>query len=224
LTNLNLKTKKRDRLFYNKYEYSYYFKLKDAETMRGISAGSVTLKVIDNRLSNRYNSHRQFKSSPDVYVRRYNELIEGFNLLNTLTDCKIAVEYNTVIVYSNSLAHYETLVKIDKNIVLTQVIVDAPAGYIRRVKSQHKYRLQFRHVNCSMDTIGRIRQFIKQYNVSPCRALVNWLDRRWFETTEASFFIDFDDDKLELMFDLMIPGIKAKTYTIISDKYKHDNI
>lgn len=218
LTNLSLKTKKRDRLFHDKFEYSIEFPLIGAVCLRGLGTKRFNIDNLEkiffgrrnlfndavNRMEAQrefiYRSAKQFNNIRNLErlqkVAKYMEsYIEG------PTPIKFMIRGNSMTLFvmnCNMLSEVSDWVQdiddheyVSKGIVVTQAVIDRPRNTIKRKKSDYSHRIHFRHVNCPINKFHGIQQFVKSYkdHISPSEGLNYFLKKgHWKHCTTESHF------------------------------------
>lgn len=243
--NLNQKTKNRDRLFYDKYEYSVEFYLPTAIILRGINKGRFTRAYIPKLFTfraNLYNSisTKTYKFLDPDYENPLNIQIteQAFDILSTQQDSLIHTRSKFITVYTNDLSiidevrelyerhEHLNLWLIDRPLTLTQCIVDRPRQTIKRRKADHKYRIMFRHKLCSDSMLTGIKTFVETYkdNIAVSSSLHQFLTKtgrtKWYNSAalESHYYVDVNDEKLKVMLDMLAPGATGEVLEIIPYK------
>ena len=235
MQNLQIVNKKRDRLFYDKYEYSISFLVPFSATLRGCTKPSFLNVNIETRTRLRYKYYRNSNKSYtgfgwittlntvdlDILIQK---LKQTFCLLIDLKEVRISHNSDWITVYVNDLDCLEEATKISSNhIKVLRAERTYPRGYIKCRHSQHKYRIYLRHVKLTVAEHNSMKQFIKTYSphIFQSRVFGEWVADRWnrYRPAEFYFFFETNDIGLEHMLDLMVPGLKSRVCRIISDKY-----
>lgn len=218
--NLKHKIKDSDRLFFGEWRYSVRLSIRGSAVLRGIGSGKLTIQDVAAKVKGKtywdWNSQSQFGTEKSVNAHAMKSL---YLLFDSMPDIKIAITYDGLLIYCNSLDFIERI-KLPMSVPyeVTKININRPEGTIYKRNSKFKYRMQFRHRKCSDTSRDGLLSFIKMYGglISPSKALVSWLETPVRDYIHSHFFIDVNDDKLGAVFDLMIPGIRRCTSEIIN--------
>ena len=222
-SNLKFKTIDKDRLFYDQYQYSASFPLKEANALRQNLCHQSIDRVLERRQA--YWStipHRQHRVINQDDIDRLHRVCNF--LLSATDEYKLVFYYNHwLTIYTNSLAlldRVDTLDYIDiKN--HSRVNVNRPRDTIILKNSVHTKRSYFREfaiTNHEKDIITNFLTNQQNYiKISP--GLRDWMHKgRLPNYVFDYFFIDYSDDQWLTMLSLVHPGLIRKTVKILQDK------
>jgi len=238
LTNSNLRFKPviKDRLFYNRFEYSIGFTLQEANALRDLRHDQIDL-TMQRRQEWIEIAHQRWHKTGTILGRQHNiisrrrteitdkttedlhELAEL--LLTTTADYKLVVSVNQGHVYTNDLNLIDQLNQLDflTRKYYSQAQINRPENTIRLKNPQHQYRSYFKITKLTAGQKDQLMDFLHNQQdlvrVSP--ALQRWIDQP-FNRTQDYFFVDYDTSSWLTMLALVNPGLIRKTMQIISAK------
>jgi len=232
--NLQFKLVTKDRLFYDRFEYSIGFHLDEVSCLRELDHGYIDT-MIERRRAWKEVAQQRFAKSNNTFsnvimTRRTkaitNETVENLHsladlLLTTDADFKLVVSANQAWVYTND----QTLVKIlgDLDYVThrsyTRAVITRPKDTICLKNPQHQFRSYLRAVKLTDQQKNQLMAFLITQNdwirISP--ALSGWLVTP-FNRTQDYFFVDYSSATWLTMLSLVHPGLVRKTLEIIPYK------
>jgi len=177
--------------------------------------------VSHERICTRAEKYHIHNRAPEGLALLLDNLCNLHDYIVQSEDMRFAASRNTTIAYTNNIDTIHELLAFDKTGVITEASVTCEPGTIYRKNSEYKYRIPFRHVKCGKDVRENIAKFLTSYDadVRSSGSLLRWaFGKYWWQHTETHFFIDVNDAKMQVVLDLMAPGVTSKIYTIISDK------
>ena len=229
MINLNLKFKPvvKDRLFYDRFQYSISFYLEEATCLRELDHEYINT-MITRRIHYRDISQQSWlNGKQSIMARRWkditNETVANLHavadvVIDSKVDFKLVTSLNTVWIYTNN----QTLInKIDqlgflKHKSYTEAVIDRPKNTIRLKNPQHTNRS---YLKISKLTPEQKTQLINFFNnqtehirVSP--GLAVWCDSA-FHRTQDYYFIDHNGESWLVMLSLIHPGLIRKTVDLI---------
>jgi hypothetical protein len=224
---------KKDRLFYDKFEYSIGFALNEANCLRVLDHAMIddlldrrkkwresALKRWNNTLSN--HAAILMSSWQDITENTATDLHSVADvLMNTKSKFKLVVSMNQCYVYTNELDLIDTLDTIDflSNKTYSQALVTRYKNTIQLKNPKNQLRSYFRSVKISAEQKDHLMNFFhnqgNQIRVGP--AMSRWLDQP-FEYMQDYFFVDHDSHAWLTMLGLICPNIIRKTMHIIPAK------
>jgi len=224
----------KDRLFYNRFEYSISFTLDEASALRDLSHEEIDLTMERRKewreiAQQRWNTSSKILGRHNILGLRRREItdktVENLHalaqlLLTTTTDFKLVVSVNRGHVYTNDLALIDQLNQFEflANIYHSRADVNRPKNTIRLKKPQHEFRSYFKITKLTSDQKDQLINFLlnqKTIRLSP--ALKQWIDQP-FNRTQDYFFIDHNEMSWLTMLSLVRPGLIRKTQEIILAK------
>jgi hypothetical protein len=223
---------KKDRLFYDKFEYSVGFYLDEASCLRVLDHASID-DIIERRKQWREIAQRRWaksKNAGSILCRDWKEITEttvtdlhelAESLLTASTSFKLVVSVNQGHVYTNDVDLINRLDRLPqlKYKTYSQAVIDRPKNTIQLKKPRHKLRSYFRLINLTMQQKDQLAAFLEnqqaQVRVSP--ALLEWTAMP-FSHVQDYYFVDHDSETWLTMLNLVCPGIVRKTMHIIPAK------
>ena len=239
MINLNqqFKTTVKDRLFYNRFEYSIGFHLDEISCLRDLDHDKID-RMIDRRITWREIAHQRvsgtikstlFGNSHTMLTRRHKEITKktvsdlhdlAEILLTTTSDFKLVVSVNQGHVYTNDLELINQLSDLSSltQKEYSQAIIDRPKNTIRLKNPKHQFRSYFKITKLTPEQKDHLTAFLlNQTTVRLSPALNEWIVGA-FHRTQDYFFIDHDGMSWLTMLSLILPGIIRKTQQIIPAK------
>jgi hypothetical protein len=233
LTSLQYKPVKKDRLFYDQFEYCLGFYLDEVSCLRVLDHAHID-DIIERRKVWREIAQQRWVNGRQkhgiIISRRWKDITEKTSvdlhalaemLLNAKSEFKLVVSLNQGYVYSNDL---ELLDQLDHMPELeyksyTQAKITRPKNTIKLQNPKHKFRSYFKHVSMNSLEKDQFMDFLhnQRNHVRVSTALQRWIDGP-FNRTQDYFFVDHDSESWLTMLSLVSPGIIRKTMHIIPDK------
>lgn len=212
-TALKFKLTKKDRLFYDCWEYAIGFYLPEASCLRDLDH-----KIIDRMIERRreWRRHSARKIS-DSTVESLHTVCEA--LLTTTYQFKLVVSGSTAWVYTN---HVELIQLVDGLPDLThkeysQAVIVRAKNTICLKQSAYTHRSYFKIAKLTTAEKDRLCSFFNNQSehirVSP--AFEAWFKGEFLRLQDY-FFIDHSGDSWLLMLALVRPGLIRKTMQIIT--------
>lgn len=230
MTDLNLELKKStDRLFYDQYRYSLKLRMKDFSCLRELRNPDVTVEqvtsVVSRRFEQRCNYSRFFNRRDlptELSSRQYDldNLIKMLQLLWTVRDqIKLTFSGDWGYIYSNNKKLLQSIGS--KHYVhgyyIKQAVVTRPKDTIVLQTSPYRYRSFLKERQWTLADKACILAYLENHpDIKISRGLTYWLkyDARWHWSRRYHYF-DHNDAKIELMIQLICPGIVRTTMPII---------
>lgn len=233
LTNRKFKPVKKDRLFYDQYEYCLSFYLDEVSCLRVLDHEHIDDFIV-RRQQWREIAQQRWKTSRQAHGvimgRRWKEITEktiddlhtlADQLLQTTAQFKLVVSVHQGYVYTNDLALIDQLDQLPELAYksYTQAQIHRPRDTVILKNPTHKFRSYFK---CKTLT-GLQKQHLEDFlygqrdliRVSP--ALQRWIDQP-FVRTQDYFFVDHEAENWVTMLSLVVPGIIRKSMHIIPAK------
>lgn len=224
---------KKDRLFYDRFEYCMGFHLDEANCLRVLDHEHVDDMIARRQqwreiAQQRWNQgNRQFGS---ILSRRHKEItaktIEDLHavtefLITAPEEFKLIVTINQAYVYTNDTIMINRLDRMPclNHKSYARALITRPKDTVVLKNPKYQYRSYFKTVNLTAQQKDHLESFlINQANhvrLSP--ALQKWIDHS-FTRVQDYFFVDHDTQNWLTMLSLVQPGIIRKTMHIMSDK------
>ena len=224
---------KKDRLFYNQYEYCLSFHLDEVNCLRELDHTSIDemiqrrqqwREIAQQRWITAGSKHstivgRRWRPITDDTVKNLHEFATV--LLTSTCQYKLVVSMDQGYVYTNDLGLLQVLnnMSVLSYKGMSQAIVVRPKNTIQLKNSKHKFRTYFGIQKLTTEQKQVLENFlITQHQfvrLSP--ALQRWVDQS-FTRTQDYFFVDHDSETWSTMLNLVQPGIIRKTMHIITTK------
>jgi len=219
-SNLKFKTVDKDRLFYDRYQYSASIPLKEANALRSELSHESIDRIIERRRA--YWStipHRINRVIDPETVDRLHQICDF--LLSVTDEYKLVFYYNHwLTIYTNDLALLDRVDALDyidfKN--YSRVNVNRPRDTIVLKNSKHTKRSYFREFAITHHEKDILTNFFtnQQDYIKISPGLRDWMKRgRVHNYVFDYFFIDYSDDQWLTMLSLVRPGLIRKTVEIL---------
>ena len=227
-SSLELK-KSTDRLFYNQYCHGLKLRMKDFSCLREIRKPDATLEQVASlvlrRFEQRCNYSRFFnrKDLPtEISSRQYDldNILEMLQYLWPVRDqIKVTFSGDWGYIYSNNKKLLQSISDLSYVYAyyIKEAVVTRPKDTIRLQTSPYRYRSFLKERQWNPDDKSRMLLYLQnQPDVKISRGLTHWLkyDTRWHWSRRYHYF-DHNDAKIELMLQLICPGIIRTTMPII---------
>jgi hypothetical protein len=217
-----------DRLFYDQYRYSLKLRMKDFSCLREIRKPDAEMlqvtAIVARRFEQRTHYNKFFNTTYRTRVERDQQDLD--NLLDLLIfvwpvrdQIKPVFSGDWGYIYSNNKDLLQQIG--DKHYVhiyyIKEAVVDRPKDTILLKSSPYRYRSFLKERLWTMDDKNRLFAYLQnQPDIKIGRGLQYWLkyETRWLWTRRYHYF-DHNDAKIELMLQLICPGIVRTTMPII---------
>lgn len=223
---LSIRRVSKDRLFYDQYEYVICVKMPEVSVLRYKTHRAIN-QELDYRQTWRGNlgarnfggswhSHHQRTITEEIRENCH----EFLDFLESCQDYKAWYSQDWVYIYSNDLALLRKIESLPYVIPvdLKQAIVDQERNTILVRSSSYSKRSYFRSWKPTESEARALRNFLSQQQdlrLSP--SLQQWIKSEWSYVRE-NFFIDHNDNGIELLLSLVANRPIRKTVTIKHDK------
>ena len=228
----------KDRLFYNRFEYSIGFHLDEASCLRDLGHDQID-DMIKRRIAWREITQQRVSGSTksslfgnppySIISRRQKEITEktvsdlhdlADLLLSASVDFKLVVSVSNAHVYTNDRKLIDQISNLSgvTQTYYTRAVVCRPKDTIQLKKPQHAFRSYFKMVKLTDEQKLQLTNFLaNQYTARISPALGAWLNLK-FNRTQDYFFIDHNEMSWLTMLSLVRPGLIRKTMQIIPAK------
>lgn len=224
---------KKDRLFYDRFEYCLGFYLEEASCLRMLDHAGIDDLIqrrrqwreiaqqrwVNNRQQYGIILGRQVREITDQTVKDLHTVADA--LLTTRFEFKLVVSVNQAYVYTNDLVLIDQLDAIPELLfkTYTQAKISRPKNTVQLKKSKYKFRTYLKSLNLTAVEKDQLETFLinQQQNVRLSPALQNWVDLP-FTRTQDYFFVDHETQHWTTMLSLVRSGIVRKTMHIIPTK------
>jgi hypothetical protein len=235
---LKFKSVDKDRLFYDRFEYSVSFSLQEISCLRDQDLDPVKIgHMIERRrewrqiAQQRWTSLNKKGTNKSILARRdYKEITDSveqnlYDFADVLRTCavdfKLVVSANYGWVYTNSvdlLQQLSELTWLDHKIY-TRARVSRPKNTLKLKNSCYNFRSYFRTTKLTASEKTMLTNFLNNQTgharISP--ALTSWCTTN-FNRTQDYFFVDHTDMSWLTMLSLVRSGLIRKTMQIIPTK------
>ena len=224
---------RKDRLFYDRYQYCMSFYLEEVSCLRDLDHASID-DTMERRRQWREIAQQRWvngRQNYGVILRRtWREITEktiadlqvlAEQLLTTKAEFKLVVSINQGYVYTNDVTLIDQLSQMPElgYKTYTQAQVTRPKNTIAQKNPRHKFRSYFKILKFTEQQKDHLMDFLyaqrEHVRVSP--ALQTWIDGP-FNRSQDYFFVDHDTESWLTMLSLVHPGIVRKTMHIIPAK------
>jgi hypothetical protein len=229
LTNLKFSPVKKDRLFYDRYQYCLGFYLQEVNCLRVLDHAYIT-DMIERRKQWREIAQQRWGNNRNVLGRRWQEITEvtstelhllATKLLTTSADFKLVVSINQGYVYTNDLDFITDLAAMPELLYksYTQAQIVRPKDTVQLKNPRHQFRTYLTMCNLTAEQRHNLEEFLitQSGHVRLSPALARWIDLP-FNRTQDYFFIDHDTETWCTMLSLVHPGVVRKTMPITAAK------
>jgi hypothetical protein len=233
LTSLKFNPIKKDRLFYDQFEYCISFHLDEVSCLRVLDHNKIN-DVIERRKQWREISQQRWLNGRQrhgiIMSRRHRDITEktiqdlhalARVLLQTTYKFKLVVSVQQGYVYTNDKTLIDQLSCMPELSLKTysQAVVNRPKNTIQLKNSNYKFRSYFKIEKLTGSQKDLLCNFLtNQTNqVRLSSALSKWFAQP-YNRTQDYFFIDHKDMTWLTMLSLVHPGLIRKTMHIISAK------
>lgn len=228
----------KDRLFYNRFEYTIGFQLDEATCLRESLETERIDRMIERRIAWREISQQRyagnvksslFPGAATILARRQKEITEDTVanlhkladlLLTTPADFKLVVSVDQGHVYTNDLALIDQINNLPgiTQKSYSRAVVVRPKDTIQLKDPKHEFRSYFKINKITQEQKDHLTAFLaNQQTVRLSPALQHWTTTP-FNRTQDYFFVDHDEMSWLTMLSLVLPGLIRKTMQIIQAK------
>lgn len=232
LTSLKFNPVRKDRLYYDRFEYSMGFYLEEVSCLRDLDHDKIEYMIQRRRVwremaRQRWKGQKAATILGMAYGREItDEVIENLHalaemLITAPEDFKLVVSINQAHVYTNDLI---LINRLDRMSILqyktfAQAQVTRPRNTVALKRPQHQFRSYFRLLNLTAQQKDHLSAFLENHKasvrVSP--ALQEWAAMP-FNRIQDYFFVDHDSETWLTMLNLVVPGSIRKTVNIVPAK------
>jgi hypothetical protein len=233
LSNQQFSLVKKDRLFYDQYEYCIGFYLHEASCLRVLDHDYINDMITRRQqwreiAQQRWNQgSRQFAN---ILGRRHREITEktvedlhavAELLLTAPEEFKLVVSVNQAYVYTNDSILINRLDRMPCLELKTysQAVISRPKNTVVLKNPKHQFRSYFKTMNLTTQQKDHLESFLinQADHVRVSSALQKWIDCP-FTRIQDYFFVDYNTQTWLTLLNLVQPGIIRKTMHIIPAK------
>ena len=216
---LRRRIKNSDKLFYSEYKYCFRCHLPHANSINKDFNPEHIKRIMGLRLNLYKRENTSDKKFPnDATVKdllKANEFFKSIARSN-----KFVYTGHNAYVYTNDYSLLDALDNLDIGLdQCTTVNVDRPKNTVFARYPGFDQRCILKEVNITNEEKVNFVKFLEgnKQNVQPSRGLARFLKNRHnYHWLRGYFFVDFSDEKLISIMELMVPGIIKKRIRIIN--------
>jgi hypothetical protein len=222
LTKPTYKSVKRDRLFFDKYQYTVRLYIEHASIFRELPDDYVNaLATARHRLHDRlvWESRRnstQRKKFPLEYTAAIESLVEHLCLT---TDKKVMISYRTLYIYANDLEFLESIDKIFPISSRKEAVIDRKRGTVISKANPYMFRSFLKQRKLTDEQKQWLSNWIN--NQSEMRAnssLLSFCQKPSDRRTYGHFYFEHSSMRSVLMLSLIIPDLVRETKQIVNSQ------
>jgi hypothetical protein len=234
LTSRKFSPVKKDRLFYNQYQYCIGFYLDEVNCLRVLDHAHID-DMLERRKQWREITQQRWINGKQkhgiIMGRRWRDITEetkddlhvlAEQLLTTCHKFKLVVSVNQGFVYTNDITLIDQIDNLPQLSykTYTEARITRPKNTVQLKSSRHNYRSYFKGgIKLTDQQKDQLMDFLynQRDHVRVSSALQRWIDQP-FTRTQDYFFVDHDSENWLTMLNLVQPGIVRKTMHIITAK------
>ena len=217
----------KDRLFYDKYEWSVSWSQPEISVLRnGTDAKKISQSIADREYWSKYRYGTMSTNWSTPFTARVLNGIDSVRqlLLNESQPWKTVFGHNSnITVYTSNRGLINAILSIaESTVTIRQAAVTRPRDTVELVDPKHKFRTYLRSTFVNDDSKQIVSNWIKAQGnaVRPGPALAYWLSTsrpRWkqWDGTERHYFFDHDSKTYETMLLMVLPSSVRKTVELI---------
>ena len=219
---LNITSEKRDRLYFDRYEYSFNFSMPEMTALRELDHVVID-QVLDSRSQRRMPNFGGSWRTPREITDQHREHCHAMcDFLLAQQNYKITVSQDWGYFYTNDLAAVRRIEQLSYIVPLSikQAQLNRPRNTLVIQNSQHEYRTYFKPGRISARDKENLQSFLgNQENIRLGPALKNFFTRSiTYHYINDNFFIDHDGQGILTMLSLVRPNCVRKTVKLLRDK------
>lgn len=223
---LKIKQESRDRLFYDRYLYSFNFKLQEVSIFRD----GVDHDAIDRVLDYRETWNRSPNFGGSWRSRRGQDITDDVrknchamcDFLLSLSDYKLVTSLDWGYLYTNDLDSIRMIEGFSyvSPLNIKQAILDHPRDTLVVGNSQHEYRSFFRSLRITKEQKEILKSFLNnQEDIRLGPGLIRFLDdKQKYCYINDNNFIDHNSTGTLIMLSLILPKAIRKTVKLLKHK------
>ena len=226
-TILQFKTRNRDRLFFDQFQYALRCEIPHITAIRNYTGDFATDSVHTHRMlemMKRWHSHVHVVDYEYGTKNRHMTPKERDNVLDFLSRLcaapeliRTSVSGGVAYIYGNNLDFLTGLTDSDyiHSPEITEVYLDRPRDTVMLKKSNYQYRTYFRDCNITSENRQYLHNWIRnQQDIRVSPGLQEWLTNNW-RNLYSNYFFDHNDIRLTQMLGLILPRALKATKTIV---------
>jgi len=222
---LTIKTDRRDRFYFDRYQYCFNFRMEEMSCVREVSHDKID-RMIDYRnmwrqRSPNFGGSWQSRRGQVTDEQRTN-CHAMCDFLLAQKDYKLVVSQDWGYVYTNDISLARAMESLPYILPLSikQSVLDRPRDTLRIKNSRHEFRTYFRAQRLDQNQRQNLVDFLSnQQSIRPGPGLKQFMTADYAHTyVSENFFIDHDGMGIITMLGLVLPRATRKTVKLINDK------
>ncbi len=222
-----MKTEKRNKLYFNKFQYraicnikgaAYTYYTKDLETfvdrmekLRTTNVNKYGVRLLDETWQEYWE---------EVNIDKIGAFLTWRNYIDK-DRCMYRIQGDTVSFFSNDLALLSTLDNLDDNVQITQAVcMDSNTMYFKK-QPKYKHRTYFKGKRMPKDFSNNVRSLKDMYaSLHFCKGLINVLFQNNYNPyryLHGSFFVEYNDPAMLSILGMWFPNMLSKTYSLAKE-------
>lgn len=219
---LNIRGDARDRLYFDRYEYSFNFRMPEMSALRELDHAAID-RVLESRSQRRMPNFGGSWRSLRVITDEHREQCHAMcDFLLAQQNYKIVISQDWGYFYTNDLAAIRTMEQLKYIVPLDvkQAQLDRPRDTLLIRNSQHEYRTYFKPGRISDKEKSSLESFLNsQENLRQGPSLKEFFKKsNKYHYINDNFFIDHDGLGILTMLSLVRSNCVRKTVKLIRDK------
>lgn len=224
MSQLSLKIVKKDRLFFDQYKYCLNFKLDELSALRDSLDPAEIARVLDYRASWHHRNPNYGGSwrNRGVSDATREDCLSFADFLAHQQDFKMTISQDWGYIYSNDLSMLSRVERLPyiHPLSLKEAVIDRPRDTLLILNSRHKQRSYFRAGRMTPEQKVALREFLKaqeDVRIGPGLEKFLAIDYKYHYINDNNF-IDYNNDGVITMMNLILPRCIRKTVTLINHK------
>lgn len=225
-----LKIEKKNKLYFNKFEYKAVCKIQGAVYTYYSSDFESFVSRMDKFTSGKKLQGLQYgvrildkewkEYWDEVNIEQISKFITWRNQVSK-QKCLIRIQSDNVSFFSNDIGLLRTLSNIDTNVKFFQVeILESDKLYFKK-EPKYRYRTYFRSKRMPKDFSDNIHTLQGMYSsLNFSKAIFNLLfHNNWnpYRYMHGSYFVEYNDEQMITILSMWFPDMLAKTYVLAKE-------
>lgn len=212
----------RDRLYFDRYEYSFNFRLAEMSALRELDHRAID-HVLDSRSQRRIPNYGGSWGSIRQITDQHREHCHAMcDFLLAQQNYKIVISQDWGYFYTSDLNTIRVMEQLSyiKPLIIKQALLDRPRDTLLIRNSEHEYRTYFKPGRISDREKASLQSFLNtQQNIRQGPSLKEFFKRsNTYHYINDNFFIDHDGLGILTMLSLVRSNCVRKTVKLIRDK------
>ena len=219
---LNINSDARDRLYFDRYEYSFNFRMNEMSALRELDHAIIN-SVLDSRVQRRMPNYGDSWRSQRQITDQHREHCHAMcDFLLAQQNYKIVISQDWGYFYTSDLAAIRAMEQLGyiKPLFIKQALLDRPRDTLLIRNSEHEYRTYFKPGRISDREKNSLQSFLNnQQNIRLGPSLKDFFKKsNTYHYINDNFFIDHDGLGILTMLSLVRSNCVRKTVKLIRDK------